>query len=842
MNKVFLSATVYLFLFGLPLKAQYSQKESFPPLHQAVLENDIEKAKTIIQKATLDFEKESILTSKPSPFDEKSSNNATPMMLASYIGNLDMVKLLHEEQQKFNEKYPVTLKGVILNSPLCQYKASRSNRHIIPLFSDAPLDFHIPEDITTYQFNHHHYPIILAVYKGHIQVVDYLLKSNYYDKWEMRYSISPLHIAVQNKDIPIMKRLLQEKFDVNVTACHGITPLKLAIRNNCEECAQLLLESGAKISQTDLHKAVYLKRHHIVSLFLKQGVNINHNQYPYPTPLTYAVLNKDEKMISLLIDNKANPNIRFSENFIQWNCKYGPYLDLKYPSEREITPLEYAFKHDEKTYLHILNQKNYFYHDMHNIFKDISNQEHLNLLEKTIQTGININQKDRFGNTLLHYAKDKKTVEWLLNNNADILVQNNDEMLPLHLINDKDSVLLLLNKLKEKNVTPNLNLTDEKGNSLLHIAAYNKNFDLFSFWVDQGLDVNQKNYKWETPLHIISNISLNVIDEKTFDILKLLIEKKANVNEKNDLSETPLHLAVKNHQLEIVKILIENKADVNAKNHLGQTPLFFANDPDIVQVLIDAKAVVNAQDNNHNTPLHTIENEEALSLLIQHKADVNSKNGFGDTPLHWAVEADNLEMSQILIKNNANVNEKNNEGQTPLFFAQRPEMFNLLINAKALVNMKDNNQNTPLHLQEDTEIISLLIQNKADVNIKNNFNRTPLEEMLINEPFDAEAVSLFINNGADVNIKNNKNQTLLHFAVYIEDEELIALLISKGIDVNAIDVNGCTALDIALNNESSIEEDKWKRITKMLLKAGNGKIKNEKEVEHCFIDSSHWNE
>ena len=78
-----------LFLFGLPLKAQYSQKESFPPLHQAVLENDTEKAKTIIQKATLDFEKESILTSKPSPFDEKSSNNATPMMLASYIGNLE---------------------------------------------------------------------------------------------------------------------------------------------------------------------------------------------------------------------------------------------------------------------------------------------------------------------------------------------------------------------------------------------------------------------------------------------------------------------------------------------------------------------------------------------------------------------------------------------------------------------------------------------------------------------------------------------------------------------------------------------------------------------------------
>ena len=840
MNK-FLLTTTFLSLFflsNLTLNAQENKQESLPPLHQAVLDNDIEKAKTIIQQATLDFEKENLSTSKPSPFDEQSANNATPMMFASYIGNLDMVKLLHEEKQKFNEKYPTTLKELILN---CQYTARIPNHHIIPLFSDAPLDFHIQEDITTYPFKNK-IPLTLAVYKGHIQVVDYLLKNNYHDKWETRNSFSPLHIAIQNKDIPIIKRLLQEKFDVNVVTCNGTTPLKLAIRNNCEECAQLLLESGAKISQTDLHKAVYLKRHNIVSLFLKQGVNINYNNYPYPTPLTYAVLSKDEKMISLLIDNNANPNIRFSENFIQWSPKDDPYLNLKYPNKDKMTPLEYAFFiKDEKIYLHLLSQKTFFSHELGNIFKHISNQDHLDLLEKTIQTGVNINQKDNFGNTLLHYAKDKKTVEWLLNNKADILAENEDKMLPFHLINDKESVLLLLSKLKEKNITPNLNYTDEKGNSLLHIAAYNKNFDLFSFWVDQGLDVNQKNYKWETPLHMISNISLNVINGKTFDILKLLIEHQANVNEKNDLSETPLHFAVKNHQLEIVKTLIENKANVNAKNHLGQTPLFFANDPQILQVLIDAKALVNVQDNNHNTSLHTIENEEALSLLIQHKADVNIKNDFGDTPLHWAVEANNLDATQILINNKANVNEKNKKGETPLFFAEDAELFNLLIDAKALVNIQDNNLNTPLHLQEDTEIISLLIQNGADVNAKNNFNRTPLEEMLINEPFDAEAVSLFVNNGADINIKNNKNQTLLHFAVDIEDEELVALLISKGIDVTAIDVNGCTALDIALNNESSIEEDKWKPITKMLLKAGNGVMKDKKEVEHCFIDSNYWN-
>lgn len=55
MNKVFLSATV--FLFGLPLKAQYSQKEIFPPLHQAVLKNDIDKAKQSFKKQLLILKK-----------------------------------------------------------------------------------------------------------------------------------------------------------------------------------------------------------------------------------------------------------------------------------------------------------------------------------------------------------------------------------------------------------------------------------------------------------------------------------------------------------------------------------------------------------------------------------------------------------------------------------------------------------------------------------------------------------------------------------------------------------------------------------------------------------------
>ncbi len=158
-------------------------------------------------------------------------------------------------------------------------------------------------------------------------------------------------------------------------------------------------------------------------------------------------------------------------------------------------------------------------------------------------------------------------------------------------------------------------------------------------------------------------------------------------------------------------------------------------------------------------------------------------------------------------------------------------------------------------------MISLLIDNKANPNIRfsENFIQwnpkdgpyldlkypsereiTPLEYAFKHKAFNI--LKLLIEKKANVNKKNDLSETPLHLAVKNHQLEIVKILIKNKADVNAIDVNGCTALDIDLNNESSIEEDKWKRITKILLKAGNGKIKDKKEVEHCFIDSIYRNE
>lgn len=58
------------------------------------------------------------------------------------------------------------------------------------------------------------------------------------------------------------------------------------------------------------------------------------------------------------------------------------------------------------------------------------------LAQIIIDNGANINDKDRNGNTALHYAiyyKNYKLMELLVNNGADVNVQDNNGSTPLHL-------------------------------------------------------------------------------------------------------------------------------------------------------------------------------------------------------------------------------------------------------------------------------------------------------------------------------------------------------------------------------------------------------------------------
>ena len=101
-------------------------------------------------------------------------------------------------------------------------------------------------------------------------------------------------------------------------------------------------------------------------------------------------------------------------------------------------------------------------------------------------------------------------------------------------------------------------------------VKYEPNIEIIKLLIENGADVNNKNFIDSSPLHY-------AVELKNTEIIKLLIDKGADVNNKNSFGDTPLHRAVFN-SLENTKILIENGADIKAKDKDGKTPLDIAKD------------------------------------------------------------------------------------------------------------------------------------------------------------------------------------------------------------------------------------------------------------------------
>jgi ankyrin repeat protein len=155
-------------------------------------------------------------------------------------------------------------------------------------------------------------------------------------------------------------------------------------------------------------------------------------------------------------------------------------------------------------------------------------------------------------------------------------------------------------------------------------------------------------------------------------------------------------------------------------------------------------------------------------------------------------------------------------------------LFKKLLNDPDVINSA---RNTALHIlcrmdKPNLDHVSMLIDVGVDVNIQNNVGKTPLTS--ISRPPDLSLVQLLLNAGADINIHDKYGFTLLYYTYLCcrDYEKLTSLIklgskpdllhivnyglhtypafnisridyfIKNGLDINAIDTNGDTALHI----------------------------------------------
>ena len=251
--------------------------------------------------------------------------------------------------------------------------------------------------------------------------------------------------------------------------------------------------------------------------------------------------------------------------------------------------------------------------------------------------------KDFLGNTPLHYACSSDVsldiIKALLIAGADARNEKNCKgETPLFAVcrNRNSEALDLLVK-----HGASVSLVNNSGDTLLHVASRNcVENKIANILIENGADVEAKDEKRRTPLHIASSYG-------NAKITKLLLENGADCVASDRFGNTPLHEACHNAHLTVVKLLMkEERAEVDSRNNNGETPLSSAvkslgnnsERTEIVRLLFQKGAVWNSKrKNDGSTPFHYAcsVNVEVVRIFLDQGADTELKDGNGDTPLIW---------------------------------------------------------------------------------------------------------------------------------------------------------------------------------------------------------------
>ena len=225
---------------------------------------------------------------------------------------------------------------------------------------------------------------------------------------------SLLHAAVTGGNIRLVNIIISHSADVNVHDNMGNTPLHLSQHI---EVIQELLRAGAKIDAANNHglTPLYGAKDDKKELLIKEGAD-------------QFFLKKDDSLTPLHYAIKIG-NLEMAKEAILRNDK------MLYVADDEL-----------KSTLH------------HAVARNGNNR--LDIIELLLNSGVNVNVKDKFGGTPLHYACDKndlEVVKKIVESGANINSKNNEWETPLYvasvsgLRDENRDVYKLLEFLLDKN-------------------------------------------------------------------------------------------------------------------------------------------------------------------------------------------------------------------------------------------------------------------------------------------------------------------------------------------------------------------------------------------------------
>lgn len=406
-----------------------------------------------------------------------------------------------------------------------------------------------------------------------------------------------LHLAVSGENIDVVKLLIVEGGNLHSYDEFGIPLLcKIAGTNRCD-IAELLIDKGADVNQTDqilgwspCHVATWFNEAEMLTFLLSRGASINVFDSQLKVPLAIAVVRNNTEAVSVLLKNGAelyDALIIWNSNFrIETNFSFVLEMALDMNNPKIIRMLTDSMKrHNQITMAFpVAVRKKDIVLKLVNIF--LAEMRSVDLKSSLWKDFIEICEAI--------YNNDIRRIENIFAKGEEI---------------DIYSFLRGVSSIKHRKKI--LSTLDDNYLRFcpLHVSATCDNTAAAKILIQHGADPFQRDVKGRTSLHLASSRAMLKILLSTNDepkhlstdslfsrfkcILKLLIsfeivpfilasfanlqsDSKANVRDKN--GNTPIHSMVirmidPNECLDSVETLIDNGADINIRCNSGHLPI-----------------------------------------------------------------------------------------------------------------------------------------------------------------------------------------------------------------------------------------------------------------------------
>ncbi|XP_065346711.1 uncharacterized protein LOC135943972 [Cloeon dipterum] len=664
-----------------------------------------------------------------------------------------------------------------------------------------------------------------------------------------------LHFAARYNP-EFIDKLLDNGADVNSKEQDGWTALHFVARYN-PEFIEKLLDNGADVNlkTQDGWTALHFSAKHnpeLIQKILDHGADVNSKKQDGWTALHFAARYNPE-CIEKLLDHGADVNLKTQDGWagLHFAARYNPELIQKL--------LEYGADVNSKeqdgwTALHFAARYNPEF-----IEKLLDNGADVNLktqdgwaalhfaarynpefIEKLLKYGADVNSKKQDGWTALHFAARHypELSQKLLDNGADVNSKIRSGWTPLHLAARN------FPKLVKKLLYHGADVNSKQGNgwSALHFAArYNP--ELLETLLDHGADVNSTLKNGCTALHLA--IEMNCPES----VQKLLV-KGADVNLQNGDGFTALQLAKAWKYRVLEELLLDERIICNnlkpttapsalqlaiASNNLKETEILMNNGNDFSLLNKYERSILQ----------HALKNFEMVKLLHEKKGELlRQVTNDGSTSLHLAIENDDcpFEVFQWLIEElKIDVNASNELGQTVFMIAcgkNRKDVIEYLLANKSIdLSKEDLGGRTALHhavRSGSVDLVQYLLDHGADLTKKDNVHRNVMFYGL-----NSLQMILCLNkkNIEFVNEVDTVQNTLLIYAIefsYMVEGDVFHWLIEEsGIDLNAVDEDGNSAINIACKKRM------WDIVDTLLTKDVDVRAKDEngKNLLHYAAES-----